>query len=284
MKNFKMLSVAAGAMMLIGGSAKAADLYTPMPEPAPVYTGGWYFSAFGGANWLDKTSFDIDPGVPVRNSYDTGYVVGGAVGYDFGQAMGPLGMRIEGEVSYRNNSVKSHAIDGGAPERGPGGHRPDISIDLSHADIDVLARAGEDFFTRLETFEAVRDVNDNYDPGKAQLNFTLLPEGHALGLTPADVGRQVRDAFFGAVAMRHLRGTNEIEIRVKLPEEERKDMRYLDDFVVRTPDGVEVPLMSVVEVNQGEAFRSIGRRDGRRVITISAKIEPKSASVGGASP
>jgi opacity protein-like surface antigen len=110
MKNFKMLSVAAGAMLLIGGSAKAADLYTPMPEPAPVYTGGWYFSAFGGANWLDKTSFDI--GVPVRNSYDTGYVVGGAVGYDFGQAMGPMGMRIEGEVSYRNNSVKSHVVDG----------------------------------------------------------------------------------------------------------------------------------------------------------------------------
>ncbi|MGB5215608.1 MAG: outer membrane beta-barrel protein [Anderseniella sp.] len=84
-----------------------------MPEPAPVYTGGWYFSAFGGANWLDKTTFDI--GVPVRNSYDTGYVFGGAVGYDFGQAMGPLGMRIEGELSYRSNSVKSHSIDGGAP-------------------------------------------------------------------------------------------------------------------------------------------------------------------------
>jgi multidrug efflux pump subunit AcrB len=163
-------------------------------------------------------------------------------------------------------------------ERGPGGHRPDMSLDLSHADIDVLASAGEDFFTRLESFEAVRDVNDNYDPGKAQLNFTLLPEGRALGLTPADVGRQVRDAFYGAIALRHLRGTNEIEVRVKLPESERKDMRYLDDFVVRTPDGVEVPLMSVVEVSQGEAFRSIERRDGRRVITVSAKIEPKSAS------
>jgi multidrug efflux pump subunit AcrB len=163
-------------------------------------------------------------------------------------------------------------------ERGPGGYRPDVSIDLSHADIDVLARAAEDFFVQLGAFEVVRDVNDNYDPGKAQLNFTLLPEGHALGLTPAAVGRQVRDAFYGAIALRHLRGTNEIEVRVKLPEAERKDMRYLEDFVVRTPGGVEVPLMSVVEVKQGEAFRSITRRDGRRVITISAKIEPKSAS------
>ena len=35
-----------------------------------------------------------------------------------------------------------------------------------------------------------------------------------LGLVPDDVGRQVRDAFFGALAMRQLRGTNEVEVRV----------------------------------------------------------------------
>ena len=165
-------------------------------------------------------------------------------------------------------------------ERGPGGWRPDIAIDLSHADIEVLAQAGEAFLQRLESFEATRDVGDNYDPGKSQLNFTLLPEGRALGLTSAAVGRQVRDAFFGAVALRQLRGTNEIEVRVKLPESERKDMRFLDDFVLRTPDGVEVPLMSVVNVDRGEAFRSIVRRDGRRVITVSSKVEPKSAAGG----
>ena len=163
-------------------------------------------------------------------------------------------------------------------ERGPGSYRPDINIDLSHADIDMLARAGDALFERLSVFEDTRDVNDNYEPGKTQLNFTLQPEGRALGLTPEMVGRQVRDAFFGAIALRHLRGTNEVEVRVKLPENEREDMKYLDDFVVRTPNGVEVPLLSVVEVRQGEAFRSIERRDGRRVITVSAKVEPKSAA------
>ena len=163
-------------------------------------------------------------------------------------------------------------------ERGPGSYRPDINIDLSHADIDTLARASEALFERLSMFEDTRDVNDNYDAGKSQLNFTLLPEGRALGLTSEMVGRQVRDAFFGAIALRHLRGTNEVEVRVKLPEDEREDMKYLEDFVVRTPGGVEVPLSSVVEVTEGQAFRSIERRDGRRVITVSAKVEPKSAA------
>ncbi|UWX56694.1 efflux RND transporter permease subunit [Maribacter litopenaei] len=88
------------------------------------------------------------------------------------------------------------------------------------------------------------------------------------------MGRQVRDGFFGALAMRQLRGMNEIEVRVKLPLEERKDIKNLEDFLIRTSDGIEVPLMDVVEVEQREAFTSINRRDGRRVVNVGMDVEP----------
>ena len=162
-------------------------------------------------------------------------------------------------------------------ERGPGSWRDDISIDLSHSDIGVLERAATELVERLEEFGNTRDVNDNYERGKAQLDFTLLPEGRALGLTPVEVGRQLRGAFYGDIALRYLRGTNEIEVRVKLPEEEREDIRTLENFMLRTPDGVEVPLSDVARVEQGQAFTSINRRDGRRVINVGTDVEPKSA-------
>ncbi|MEQ8771112.1 MAG: efflux RND transporter permease subunit [Phycisphaerales bacterium] len=162
-------------------------------------------------------------------------------------------------------------------ERGPGGYRPDVSVDLSHSDISVLEAASEDLVAELETLANTRDVNDNYNRGKTQLDFELLPEGRALGLTPADVGEQLRGAFFGSLALRLLRGTNEIEVRVKLPEEEREDLYNLEDLVIRTPSGAEVPLLDVAEVRQTEAFTSISRRDGRRIVNVSAKVEPKRA-------
>ncbi len=162
-------------------------------------------------------------------------------------------------------------------ERGPGGFQQDISVDLSHSEIDVLERASAAFFERMESFESTRDVNDNYNKGKLQYDFKLLPEGRNLGLTSSDVGRQVRDAFFGALAMRQLRGMNEIEVRVKLPLEERKDIRNLENFLIRTPDGVEVPLLDVVRVEQREAFTSIDRRDGRRVVNVGMDVEPANA-------
>jgi len=163
-------------------------------------------------------------------------------------------------------------------ERGPGGWQQDISVDLSHSNIEVLENASQAFFERVESFEATRDVNDNYNKGKPQFDFKLLPEGRNLGLTPSMVGRQIRDAFYGALAMRQLRGTNEIEVRVKLPKEQRKDIHHLEDFVIQTPDGTEVPLMEVVKLKEGEAFTSINRRDGRRVITVGMDVEPKNAT------
>lgn len=162
-------------------------------------------------------------------------------------------------------------------EAGPGGYRQDISIDLSHSDIDVLEKASRAFLERVERFSNTRDVSDNYNKGKLQYDFRLRPEGKALGLTDEEVGEQLRGAFYGSLALRLMRGTNEIEVRVKLPEAQREDIHHLEDLVIRTPAGMEVPLLDVVDVEQTEAFTTINRRDGRRVVNVSMDVEPKRA-------
>jgi multidrug efflux pump subunit AcrB len=163
-------------------------------------------------------------------------------------------------------------------EQGPGSWRDDISVDLSHTDIDVLAKASERLLNAMKGLSQTRNVNDSYTTGKPQFDVSLTPQADALGLTGAEVGRQLRDAFYGAIALRQLRGINENEIRVRLPEEERQDLRYLDTFVVQLPEGGEVPLTDVASVTISESFRSIDRRDGRRVITVGTDVLPKSAT------
>jgi len=162
-------------------------------------------------------------------------------------------------------------------ERGPGGWRDDISVDLSHSNISTLERASQTFFTRMENYETTRDVNDNYNKGKTRFDFTLRSEARNLGLTSAEVGRQLRHAYYGALAMRQLRGTNETEVRVKLPKSERQDLYHLEELLIRTPDGTEVPLQDVARMEIDEAFTIINRRDGRRVVTVGMNVEPKRA-------
>jgi multidrug efflux pump subunit AcrB len=161
--------------------------------------------------------------------------------------------------------------DRGGPGTGAG-----LTLELSHRDIDTLDRAGSMLAEKLAEFDTISDIDDGYSPGKPQYNFTINERGRSLGLTPAQVGRQVRDAFQGAVALRQQRGGNEITVRVRLPESQRLSEFNLESMLLLTPAGTFVPLADVADVEKGRAYTSISRRDGRRTVTVTANVEPVS--------
>jgi len=142
--------------------------------------------------------------------------------------------------------------------------------------MDVLRKASEDLAQKLREYPIVTDVNDGFQPGKPQFDLKMKPEGKALGLTAQMVGRQVRDAFYGARAIRQLRGRNEVDVRVKLPESQRDSVYHLEEFMVRTPAGQFVPLREVAEAKLGRAYVTIDRRDGSRVVQVTGDAQPSS--------
>ena len=158
---------------------------------------------------------------------------------------------------------------------GPGGGSDTLTVDLSHRSMEVLEMASRDVAERLADFPMVRDIDDGFTPGKPQVDFSLLPAGRSLGLTSRDIARQVRNSYYGAEAIRQQRGRNEIKVMVRLPESERDTEFSLEEMIFRTPAGTEVPLREVVDVKRGRAYTSITRRDGRRVITVSADVKPR---------
>ena len=68
----------------------------------PVYA-NWYGSIQAGANWLDDADTTISAGPAALSGdveFDSGYTLSGAIGYAY-----PSGLRLEGELSYRNNDL-----------------------------------------------------------------------------------------------------------------------------------------------------------------------------------
>ncbi|MGW8195028.1 MAG: efflux RND transporter permease subunit, partial [Desulforhopalus sp.] len=159
-------------------------------------------------------------------------------------------------------------------DRGGPGSGASISVELSHRDIEILDQASATLAGRLEDFSPVKDVDDGYTPGKIQFNFKVNEWGESLGLTTTEVGRQLRNSFQGAIALRQQRGLNEVTVRVRLPEEQRDSEFNLESLLITTPLGTFVPLQEVVTVEQGRAYTSISRRDGRRTVTVSANVDP----------
>lgn len=161
-------------------------------------------------------------------------------------------------------------------DRGGPGRGAALTIELSHRDIEVLDRAGEALAVKLADFSNVKDIDDGYTPGKRQLDYSLTEEGHSLGLTQQVLARQLRNAFYGAEAVRQQRGRNEVRVKVRLPREQRVRQYDLEQLLIRTPQGTDVPLAQIARVKPGRSYTTISRRNGRRTVTVTANVEPMS--------
>jgi len=105
-------------------------------------------------------------------------------------------------------------------------------------------------------------------------NFKMRSEGRSLGLTARDLGSQVRHAFYGAESLRQQRGRDEVKVKVRLPESERKSLYNMEELMIRTPDGGEVPLARAAELKSGRAYTEIKRVDGKRVLNVTSNVIP----------
>ena len=131
---------------------------------------------------------------------------------------------------------------------------------------------------RLAEYPGVIDITDSFRGGKPEIELALRPSAESLGLSLEDLGRQVRQGFFGEEAQRIQRGRDDVRVMVRYPKEERQSLGYLDNMRIRTPDGAQVPFLTVADVTFGRGFSSITRVDRRRAINVSAGVDEEMAN------
>jgi multidrug efflux pump subunit AcrB len=161
-------------------------------------------------------------------------------------------------------------------DSGGAGSGAAMTIEVNHRDLTVLQAASHELAETLRGYSIVKDIDEGFSGGKQQLDFTILPEGKSLGLTAQNVARQVRNAFYGAEVLREQRGRNELKIMVRLPESEREFAQDIENLLIWTPTGKEIPLRDVVKVERSNADTEINRRNGRRNIQVKADVIPRS--------
>ena len=147
-----------------------------------------------------------------------------------------------------------------------------VHVELAHPDPQRLAVIADTVIARLQGFDGVYDIQADQETGLREIQLDLRPEARTLGLTLDNVARQVRAAFFGDEALRIQRGREDVRVYVRLPEEERNAIADVERYMVRTPTGGVVPLGRVAEVRFGNSPTTIQRKDGDRVVTVTADV------------
>lgn len=163
--------------------------------------------------------------------------------------------------------------------RGRGGGPPgrDIDIQLSGKTPEILKKAALEVRELLGSYAGVSGIADDMPYGKQELILEITARGAALGFTIEIVGRQVRNAFQGAIAKRFARDDEEITIRV-LEDNIGTGSQSLRELYIRSPEGAEVPLIEVASLREKTGFTLIQRREGKTSVSVTADINAKVTS------
>jgi len=153
-----------------------------------------------------------------------------------------------------------------------------IEVWLQGHDMDIIAAAADELMARLRRFDGVFQIRSDLSIGKNEMQLTLKPEARPLGLTVQDLARQVNSGFYGDEAVRLQRGRDDVRIKVRYPEKERRAVSDVLNMRIRTHQGHEIPLRSVADVTFTRGFTTITRTDGMRRVAVSAGVDARRAN------
>jgi multidrug efflux pump subunit AcrB len=153
-----------------------------------------------------------------------------------------------------------------------------IEVWLQGHDMSDILGAADDLMDRLRKFEGVYQIRSDFSQGKNELRLELKPEARTLGLTVDDLARQIYAGYYGDEAVRLQRGRDDVRIKVRYTANERSRISDLERVRIRTPNGHEVPLMSVADISFAPGYSIITRTNGMRRVAVSADVDTNKAN------
>ncbi len=153
-----------------------------------------------------------------------------------------------------------------------------IDIQFAGPNLDELREVVAQTKEQLAQYPGVIDITDSFRGGKPEVKLAITSKAEALGLSLQDLGRQVRQGFFGEEAQRIQRGRDDVRVMVRYPYDERRSLGDLEKMRVRTPEGSEVPFSTVARASLGRGFATINRVDRQRTINVTAEVDESVAN------
>jgi len=176
-------------------------------------------------------------------------------------------------LAGRPAGLKNVSMDAASSTAGP-----NLALTLTATDSDILQQATELLRTRLALQPGVLDVYDSMQSGSEQIELQLKPLAQSLGLTLAEVARQVRAAVHGIEIQRLIKNAEETRVMVRYPASARREVSDLASLQIQLSNGRQVPFELVAELQLSHGIAQIQRRNGQRAVTISAYIDPQQVS------
>jgi cobalt-zinc-cadmium resistance protein CzcA len=153
------------------------------------------------------------------------------------------------------------------------GTKAQLILKLFGEDIDVLKSKSNEIAKVLSSIEGGTDLLTEKITGQPYLTIDIDRSKIArYGLNISDVQNVIEIAVAGKSASRFYEENRSFDITVRMPEEKRNSIEAIENILVPTKTGINIPLAQLAEVKMIEGPVQISRQDGIRRIGIEMNI------------
>jgi len=177
--------------------------------------------------------------------------------------------RIRRELPRLEN-VKFEAID--MSQMMTGSQAP-VDIKIFGKDLHTLRAIADTIVGKIKDVEGLRDLTHTLAQGKPEYRIKINRERAAkFGLMVSQIASVVQAATVGRVPTRYREEAEEIDLRVRFKEQDRDNIKEIENIPIVTPQNKVIYLDQVATIDKGEGPVQITRENQTRRISVTANI------------
>lgn len=165
-------------------------------------------------------------------------------------------------------NLEFEKLAGGPPVGKP------VAIEIKGDDFATLQKIGAEYKAILSKMEGVMDIGDDFNEGKDEIRLTVDESLSSLaGVSVQSVSLAINTALQGTVSTKIKRADEEVDVRVRFPEEYRTSLSNLNKVYVNNLTGNLIPVSRLTNYTRSPGRASINHLDGKRLLTVTSNID-----------
>lgn len=153
------------------------------------------------------------------------------------------------------------------------GARQDIVCKIFGEDLDSLTNYAHQLNDIIKTVDGAINIYEETVTGMPQVVIKYNRDGMAkYGLNVSDINRIVNTAFAGQITGQVFEGEKRFDMVVRLNEEARKSVPDIQNLMIPTKQGMQIPLSQVAEIEEIEGVNQIQRENTKRRIIVGFNV------------
>lgn len=153
------------------------------------------------------------------------------------------------------------------------GARQDVVCKIFGENLDTLKVYAEKLGQISKKIEGAQNIYVEPVSGMPQIVITYKREAMSqFGLNVSDVNNIVNTAFAGQATGSVFEGEKKFDLVVRLDGNQRKNVDDVNNLLISTPSGIEIPLSTVANVKLKESINQIQRENAQRRIIVGFNV------------